>query len=88
MNPVKFDDYKERIIQALKDKGFSFYDETINSGDYFLLDNFINQPIQKEMSGNLVIGGPTLPMVAIIDRISGEVKFIALKFIVPDFPLN
>ena len=88
MEPIKFEDYKGRIIQALTDKGFSFYNENTNSGDYLILDNFINQPIQKEMSGNLVIGGPTLPMVAIVNRISGEVKFIALKLIIPDFPLN
>lgn len=89
MNPIKFEEYKEKIEVALIEKGFSLFDSKFaTQGEYILLDSFINQPIQKEISGSFVVGGPTLPMVALVAVKTGEVKYIALKLIIPDFPLN
>ena len=88
MNPIKFEEYKEKIENALVAKGFSLFNIVTKQGDYFLIDKFINQPIQQAISGAFVVGGPTLPMVVLVHAKTGEVKFIALKVIIPDFPLN
>jgi len=82
MNPINFQDYRERILQALRDKGFVFFDATTNTGDYILLDQFLNQSIAPQLSGNVVIGGPTLPMVMLVNVRTSEVKLFALKGLV------
>lgn len=88
MKPIKFEDYKSRIEESITNKGFSIFGAKNPQGNYVLLEKFINQPLQDEISGNFIVGGPSIPMVAIIDLKTGEIKFIALKLIIPDFPLN
>ncbi|HAT9260032.1 TPA: hypothetical protein JBC74_00005, partial [Legionella pneumophila subsp. pneumophila] len=64
---IKFTDYREKIIQELNNKKvFLGINEPVS-----LIDGFINQPIQQELSGNIVIGGPTIPMVAVVGNNSG-----------------
>ena len=82
MNPINFNEYRERIIQALVDRGFSIFNNTTNTGDFILIDQFVNQSISPQLSGNVVIGGPTLPMIMIVGARTGEIKFFALKALV------
>ncbi|HAT9215558.1 TPA: hypothetical protein JBC15_02140 [Legionella pneumophila subsp. pneumophila] len=66
---IKFTDYREKIIQELNNKKvFLGINEPVS-----LIDGFINQPIQQELSGNIVIGGPTIPMVAVVGNNSGRI---------------
>lgn len=88
MNPINFQQYRNQIETVLPGKGFTLYSETNPTGNYLLIDKFINQPIQQEISGSFIVGGPTLPMIALVHKVTGEVKFIALKLIVPELPLN
>jgi len=54
---------------------------------FTLLDGFINPSISNDISGNLVLGGPTLPMVAVISNTSGQVYYFALKALLPNHEL-
>lgn len=90
MNNIKFQDYKDKIITALTRKGYSFVRKTgVTQIDdsYSLIDSFINQPIQNEISGNVIIGGPSLPMIVIIHNGTGRLEFFALKALLPDIQL-
>ncbi|HAU0185367.1 hypothetical protein SC810_00065 [Legionella pneumophila serogroup 1] len=76
---IKFTDYREKIIQELNNKKvFWGINEPVS-----LIDGFINQPIQQELSGNIVIGGPTIPMVAVVGNNSGRIYYFALKALLP-----
>ncbi|ADG25270.1 TPA: hypothetical protein JBI72_01310 [Legionella pneumophila] len=76
---IKFTDYREKIIQELNNKKvFLGINEPVS-----LIDGFINQPIQQELSGNIVIGGPTIPMVAVVGNNSGRIYYFALKALLP-----
>jgi hypothetical protein len=80
MEPIKFSDYKQKIIEALNKKGASLgVNEPVT-----LVDGFINQPIQNEISGSFVIGGPTIPMIMIVGKSSGRIYLFALKALLPD----
>jgi len=79
---LKFLEYKEKITKALNDKGTSLgIQEPVN-----LIDGFINQPIYNELTGSFVIGGPTIPMIAVVGN-SGRIYFFALKALLPDIKM-
>lgn len=80
---LKFSDYKDQIIKALRDKQESLgINEPVT-----LADGFINQPIQKELSSSFVIGGPVIPMIAVVGNNSGRMYFFALKALIPNIEL-
>ena len=87
MTNIRFSDYKDRIISALEARGYSFRGSDITLPKYSIIDSFINQPIQSEISGNVIIGGPSLPMVMIIENATGRLEFFALKALLPDIQL-
>jgi hypothetical protein len=72
--PVDFQTHKNEIFKALTEKGKLV-------GNWSILDFFVNQPIQKEISGNVIIGGPSLPLVVVMNQDTGEVKYFSLKFL-------
>ena len=82
MEQIKFEEYKQKIIDALKLKGNLGISEPIT-----LVDGFVNQSIQKELSGGLIIGGPTIPMIMLVGSQTGRIYYFALKAILPDVKL-
>ncbi len=82
MNNNSFKELKPQIQAAIQQKMGLL---TIQHGEtgFTLLDGFFNFPIQDEISGSIVIGGPTVPMVAIIGNTSQRVFFFPLKALLP-----
>jgi len=79
---LKFSEYKEQIIKSLNDKGSSLgIQEPVK-----LIDGFINQPVYNELTDSFVIGGPTIPMIAVVGN-SGRIYFFALKALLPDIKM-
>ena len=80
MNPIKFSDIKQKIIDALQVKGsYLGINESVSQ-----IDGLINQPIYNELTGVFVIGGPTtVPMIAAVGNASGRIYFFALKALIP-----
>lgn len=77
MTIIKFEDYRQRITDAVQTK----LRATPITGEngFTLVDGFIMQPLSNEVSGNIVIGGPTIPLVAIVGNTSGRIYYFALK---------
>lgn len=83
MEPIKFSEYKQRIIDALNSRSSQLgITEPIT-----LVDGFVNQPLQTEFTGGLVIGGPAIPMVAVVGNNSGRIYYFALKALLPDIKI-
>lgn len=82
MEPIKFDDYKQKIIDALRAKGNLGISEPVT-----LVDGFVNQPIQSELSSSLNIGGPAIPMIMLLGNNSGRIYYFALKALMPSIKL-
>jgi len=80
MNKLIFADVKQEILAALnkqrEDLGIT---ETVG-----LVDGFINNPLSREVSNTLMIGGPTVPMIILVGEKSGRVYPFALKVLLPD----
>lgn len=74
---IKFEDLKGKILTALKEKF------TGGNGNFTLVDGFFFSPMQKE-TGSFQLGGPSIPQVVIVNTSTGEVRYFALKVLLPD----
>ncbi|HLD31318.1 MAG TPA: hypothetical protein VJB37_00250 [Patescibacteria group bacterium] len=77
MNPIKFSDYKQRITDTIQAR--LQVAPIAGENGFTLVEGFIMQPLSNEVSGNIVIGGPTIPLVAIVGNTSGRMYYFALK---------
>ena len=79
MNPTNFNDIRGEIQEALNSRSVHLgINEPVT-----LLDGFINVPIYNQLSRNVVIGGPTVPMIAVVGNNSGRVYYFALGQLLP-----
>lgn len=79
---IQFEEVKESLLAALKKKA------KLGGEDFTLLNGFILQGIQQRLSGNFTIGGPAIPLVAVVGNNTGQVHFFALKALLPDLDLK
>jgi hypothetical protein len=80
---IKFEDIKESILESIRNNP----DITSNirePGGVTLVDGFINQPIQKDLTGGLILGGPSIPIICLVGNSTGRMYFFALKVLLPD----
>ena len=77
MTPIKFEEYKQRITDAVQARLREL--PIANENGFTLVDGFIMQPLNNEVSGNITFGGPTIPLVAIVGNTSGRMYYFALK---------
>ncbi|MFH0988121.1 MAG: hypothetical protein V1763_01985 [Parcubacteria group bacterium] len=77
MKAVKFEDYKSLITNAIQARLQAAPIQGENG--FTLVEGFIMQPLNNEVSGNIVIGGPTIPLVAVVGNTSGRIYYFALK---------
>jgi len=59
------EDEKQRIIQALEERGAKLPCPRCGNQQFTLVDGYFNQTIQTELKG-MVIGGPSVPSVVVV----------------------
>lgn len=84
---IKFDEYKPKIVKALEKIVSKNQAARINRHEICLIDGFFNYPIQEEIAGEIIIGGITVPMIALVDEKTGRMYFYALKILLPDIDI-
>jgi hypothetical protein len=86
MEKIKFEDYKQKITEAIQ---ANLKLNPIDGDDEFsLIEGFFNQPIQSEIAaGNILIGGITVPMVAIVGNKTRRMYFFPLKALLPEIKI-
>jgi hypothetical protein len=77
MTTISFEDYKQRITDAVQAKLRAV--PIAGENGFSLVDGFIMQPLSNQVSGSIIIGGPTIPLVAIVGNTSGRMYYFALK---------
>lgn len=77
---IKFDDLRQKIIDELNIRKTKLQ---INE-PVTLIDGFVNQPIQSELTGAFVVWWPTIPMIMLIGNESWKIYFFALKALLPN----
>ena len=69
---LKFEDIKLKIIEELKKRVPDFRCPVCNKGEMILVEGFINHPLQDELAGGIVLGGKSVPTVAIVCKNCGH----------------
>lgn len=82
MKVVKFSEYKSEITKTIHEK--LQLSPIPNENGFTLIEGFIMQPLSNEISGSFVLGGPTIPLVAVVGNTSGRIYYFALKALIPD----
>ena len=70
---LKFDDVKTQVISELNKRVPNLVCPICKSGQMVLADGFISHQINKELTNSFLIGGSTVPVVAIICKNCGHV---------------
>lgn len=85
MEPIKFSDIKEKLQAALQEK----LNQNPIQGEkgFALIEGFMTLTIQGELSTNLIVGGPIIPVVGLVGNTTGRIYTFALKSILPDLPI-
>ncbi len=85
MNTINFIQEKEKIQQAIEKK---IAQGVISEPDGFILiEGFINMATNDEVGGAFVIGGPTIPTVAVVGKTTGLIYSFALKILLPNIKI-
>lgn len=69
---LKFDDIKQKIIEELQKRVPNLKCPICGKGDMILADGFISHQLNKELTGSFILGGPTIPIVAVICEYCGH----------------
>jgi ribosomal protein L37E len=69
---------KDEIAKKLNEKKAVLPCQRCGQSNFSLLDGFANIPLNKEVSGNVVIGGPSVPCAVIACNNCGNISYHAL----------
>jgi hypothetical protein len=85
MATINFEEYKVKVQQAIElriEKGLLSDPE-----GFILIDGFVNIHYQKDMGSAFILGGPTIPAVAVVGKGSGLIYTFALKVLLPNIQI-
>lgn len=69
---------QENLNKKLQEKGRSYVCPICGNNNFILADGFVNDLLQDNMGGGLVIGGPSIPEIVVVCSHCGYVmKFSA-----------
>lgn len=69
---------KKEIAEKLNEKGATQPCNRCGQPNFSLLDGFVNLPLNQEISGNVVIGGPSVPCAVLACNNCGNLSYHAL----------
>lgn len=78
---VKFEDVKDRILAKLNKLGSK---KLGLNEEVMLIDGIINQPLNPKVTGNVVVGGPVVPVITLVGKETGRLYFFALKVLLEE----
>jgi ribosomal protein S27AE len=57
---------KQKVIEELEQRGANLPCPRCGNPKFILMDGFLNNPIQNELTGALMFGGPTVPSIVTV----------------------
>ncbi|MCX8485814.1 MAG: hypothetical protein ORN53_01290 [Crocinitomicaceae bacterium] len=57
---------KQKIIKRLQEKGGKINCPMWGHNNFIIADGYFNSPMQSDFQGGLVLGGPSIPTIAIV----------------------
>jgi hypothetical protein len=81
MKTAKFSEIKEELQRNLEEKLKA--SPIPNEAGFTIIEGFMSFSIQGDISNNVVIGGPVIPMIGIVGNTSGRIYMFALRILMP-----
>ena len=81
-----WEDIEHELIEALYSRAEEL--RPTEPKGFSLIRGFFMQPVQSSLSGGIVIGGPTIPVVGLVGNKSGQIYYYALKVLLPEIDLG
>lgn len=78
---IQWDDIKNDVLQVLKKQS------GLTEPNITMVDGIISSQFLTEMNNSPMLGGPTIPMVAVINDDSGQLYFYALKALIKELDI-
>ena len=69
---------KNEIAEKLNEKKAILPCQRCGQSNFSVLDGFVNLPLSEEISGNVIIGGPSIPCAVIACNNCGNLSYHAL----------
>ncbi len=69
---------RDRIIRILEERGAILACSRCGRRGFTLLDGYFNQSFQAQLNSSIIIGGPTIPSVAVICNNCGFISHHAI----------
>jgi transcription elongation factor Elf1 len=66
MNNLMPESDKQKIIKKLQEKGVKIDCPMCGHNNFIIADGYFNNPMQSDFQGGLVLGGPSIPTIAIV----------------------
>ena len=85
MPELDFADLRVRIQTAVNEK-IQLLGITDPQG-FTIVDSFVPVNLQPKIGGGQFLGGPYIPVVALVANSTGEVRYFALKNLLPDLDI-
>jgi len=69
---------RDKLAKRLKDRGVKLPCHRCGSVEFTVIDGFTNFPVQSELSSNIIIGGPSVPVALVACNYCGAITPHAL----------
>jgi len=69
---------RNKIIQALENHGARLPCPRCGNNNFSLIDGYFNHSFQPQISNNVIIGGPSIPSVAVVCNRCGFLSYHAV----------
>lgn len=74
MNPLE----RTKIIEALENRGARLPCPRCGNSNFSLIDGYFNHSFQPQISNNVIIGGPSIPSIAVVCNRCGFLNYHAV----------
>ncbi len=82
MKTIKFEEIKSDLLKKINVVVIQL--KLQDSQGFTLIEGFFNPLLPKEISKNIVLGGSSVPMIAVMENSYGRLHFFALKKLLPE----
>ncbi len=66
MDNLMTESEKQKIIKKLQEKGVKIDCPMCEHNNFIIADGYFNNPMHSDFQGGLVLGGPSIPTIAIV----------------------
>ncbi len=85
MDKIVYKEIEAQLVKAINQNTAT--DQYFKDNQFELVGGIINTPLMPELTSELTLGGPTIPMVLVVNKKTKELKFFPLRALLPNLTM-